>query len=72
MPSPRRSTPRWLSPAPQLAGLRALVIRRGAVLQDRVEVFGLLKPGELVLARGTEELKDGARVTPREVEKNPK
>lgn len=52
--------------------IEQVAVRRGAVLQDRVEVFGLLKPGELVLARGTEELKDGARVTPREVDKSPR
>jgi len=49
-----------------------VAVRRGATLQDRVEVFGLLHPGELVLARGTEELKDGARVTPQETDKKPR
>lgn len=49
-----------------------VAVRRGVVLQDRVEVFGPLKAGELVLARGTEELKDGAKVTPWEADKNPR
>jgi RND family efflux transporter MFP subunit len=49
-----------------------VAVRRGVVLQDRVEVFGPLKAGELVLARGTEELKDGVRVTPWEADKNPR
>lgn len=44
-------------------------VRRGAVLQDRVEVLGSLQVGELVLVRGNDELKDGTRITPREVEK---
>lgn len=38
-------------------------VQRGAMLKDRVEVFGSLEEGELVLRRGSEELKSGARVT---------
>lgn len=39
-----------------------VVVQRGAVLQDRVEVYGDLSPGDLVLKRGSEELRAGARV----------
>lgn len=46
-----------------------VAVRRGAVLQDRVEVLGPLQAGDLVLVRGNDELKDGTRITSREVEK---
>ena len=42
-----------------------VAVQRGAQLKDRVEVFGALKPGDLILRRGSEELKSGARVTVR-------
>jgi RND family efflux transporter MFP subunit len=40
-------------------------VRRGSVVGDRIEVIGQLAPGELVLKRGSEELQNGARVSPK-------
>jgi RND family efflux transporter MFP subunit len=37
-------------------------VQRGTALKDRVEVFGALQPGDTVLRRGSEELKDGTKV----------
>jgi len=37
-------------------------VQRGTALKDRVEVFGALQAGDAVLRRGSEELKDGAKV----------
>jgi membrane fusion protein (multidrug efflux system) len=37
-------------------------VQRGTVLKDTVEVFGPLQAGDLVLRRGSEELKNGATV----------
>jgi RND family efflux transporter MFP subunit len=37
-------------------------VQRGTALKDRVEVVGALQAGDTVLRRGSEELKDGARV----------
>jgi RND family efflux transporter MFP subunit len=37
-------------------------VTRGTVLKDRIEVFAALAPGDLVMKRGSEELKPGARV----------
>jgi RND family efflux transporter MFP subunit len=39
-----------------------VTVGRGIALGDKVEVFGALAPGDQVLRRGSEELKDGARV----------
>ncbi len=40
-------------------------IDRGSTMGDTIEVFGALKPGNLVLVRGSEELGNGAEVLPR-------
>jgi RND family efflux transporter MFP subunit len=40
-------------------------VQRGTALKDRVEVFGPLQPGDTILKRGSEELKDGAKVKTR-------
>jgi RND family efflux transporter MFP subunit len=40
-------------------------VQRGAAIKDSVEVFGPLNAGDLVLKRGSEELKNGARVNAR-------
>jgi hypothetical protein len=40
-------------------------VRRGSVVADRIEVIGQLAPGDLVLKRGSEELQNGARVSPK-------
>jgi RND family efflux transporter MFP subunit len=40
-------------------------VRRGAVVGERVEVIGAVAAGDLVLRRGSEEIQNGARVTPR-------
>ena len=45
--------------------LEQVPIRRGAVLADRLEVIGALAPGDLVLKRGSEELQNGAHVSPK-------
>lgn len=45
-------------------------IKRGVVLPDRVEVFGALQAKDLVLRRGSEDLKSGARVLARTVSTN--
>jgi RND family efflux transporter MFP subunit len=37
-------------------------VRRGLSLGDKTEVFGALAPGDLVLRRGSEEMKSGTRV----------
>ncbi len=42
--------------------LEVVSVERGAVLQDKVEVFGALEPGDLVLRRGSEEMKGGVKV----------
>jgi len=39
-----------------------VAVQRGTALKDRVEVFGPLQAGDLVLTRGSEELKDGTKV----------
>jgi RND family efflux transporter MFP subunit len=38
-------------------------VRRGAASGDRVEVFGNLKEGDLVVRRGTDEIREGTRIT---------
>jgi len=38
-------------------------VGRGARVGDLVEVFGPLKDGEIIVRRGTDEIRDGARVT---------
>jgi membrane fusion protein (multidrug efflux system) len=45
--------------------VRRIAIKRGKTQKNLVEVFGGLQPGELVAARGSEELDDGTRVTAR-------
>jgi RND family efflux transporter MFP subunit len=40
-----------------------VTVQRGQTLPDRVEVYGNLAAGDLVLRRGSEELKTGAHVT---------
>lgn len=40
-------------------------VRRGSTMGDMVEVFGALEPGDLVLARGSEDLLNGTEVMPR-------
>jgi RND family efflux transporter MFP subunit len=42
-----------------------VAVQRGAVVKDSVEVFGPLQAGDLVLKRGSEELKNGAKVNAR-------
>jgi multidrug efflux pump subunit AcrA (membrane-fusion protein) len=39
-----------------------IAVQRGTALKDRVEVFGALQADDVVLRRGSEELKSGARV----------
>ena len=39
-------------------------VRRGLTVGDDVEVFGDLRPGDLVVRRGTDEIRPGARVSP--------
>src|SRR5436190_13239812 len=38
-------------------------VGRGARIGDLVEVFGPLKDGDTIVRRGTDEIRDGARVT---------
>jgi len=40
-------------------------VTRGARVGDLVEVFGPLKEGDTIVRRGTDELREGAKVTPR-------
>jgi RND family efflux transporter MFP subunit len=42
--------------------IEQVAVQRGTALKDRVEVFGLLRAGDLVLTRGSEELKEGTKV----------
>jgi RND family efflux transporter MFP subunit len=42
--------------------IEQVTVQRGTALKDRVEVFGQLQPGDTILKRGSEELKDGAKV----------
>jgi membrane fusion protein (multidrug efflux system) len=46
--------------------IEQVVVQRGTVLKDRTEVFGRLQVGDAILRRGSEELKDGAKVKPRQ------
>jgi len=39
-----------------------VTVTRGAVVGNVVEVYGLLKPGDLVVRRGSDELREGTRV----------
>lgn len=41
-------------------------VRRGVALANRLEVFGSLDKGDLVLVHGSEDLRDGARVVGRQ------
>jgi RND family efflux transporter MFP subunit len=38
-------------------------VQRGATVKDRVEVFGALDAGDLIAKRGSEEMKNGTKVT---------
>ena len=40
-------------------------VKRGASMEQLVEVFGALNEGELVAVRGTDEIRQGTRVTPK-------
>jgi len=40
-------------------------VTRGARVGDLIEVFGPLKEGDTIVRRGTDELREGAKVTPR-------
>ena len=40
-------------------------VKRGQAMEQLVEVFGPLKEGDVVALRGTDELRQGSRVTPR-------
>ncbi len=41
-------------------------VRRGEPMGDLIEVFGALDPGDVVAVRGTDELREGTQVTPKE------
>jgi len=41
-------------------------VKRGASVGEMVEVLGQLRPGDLIVRRGTDELREGARVQARE------
>jgi hypothetical protein len=45
--------------------IEQVAVERGAVLKESVEIFGALKPGDQVLKRGSEELKNGTKVNAR-------
>jgi hypothetical protein len=47
--------------------LEQVPVRRGATVGERLEVVGQLAAGDLVLKRGSEELPNGARVTPKKI-----
>jgi hypothetical protein len=40
--------------------------RRGVTMGDLIEVFGALEPGDEVAVRGTDELREGTQVTPKQ------
>ena len=40
-------------------------VKRGAAMDQLVEIFGPLKEGEMVAVRGTDEIRQGTRVTPK-------
>jgi RND family efflux transporter MFP subunit len=75
----RRSGPSLLVPATAVAQttektfvdrvkdgtLEQVPVRRGAAVGDRLEIIGGLAPGDVVLKRGSEELQNGARVSPK-------
>jgi RND family efflux transporter MFP subunit len=72
----RRATPSLVVPASAIAQttertfvdrvrdgvVEQVPVRRGLAIGDKAEVFGALAPGDLVLRRGSEEMKSGARV----------
>jgi hypothetical protein len=41
-------------------------VKRGASMGDLIEVFGPLEPGDEVAVRGTDELRAGTQVTPKQ------
>jgi membrane fusion protein, multidrug efflux system len=45
--------------------LEQVTVQRGMAVKDRVEIFGALQAGDTILKRGSEELKDGAKVKTR-------
>jgi len=40
-------------------------VKRGDAMDQLIEVFGALKEGDLVAVRGTDEIRQGTRVTPK-------
>ncbi len=40
--------------------------KRGEPMGDLIEVFGALEPGDEVAIRGTDELREGTQVTPKQ------
>jgi len=47
--------------------VKRVSVQRGKVAGGQVEVFGLVKAGDIVVANGSEDLADGARVIPHQV-----
>jgi membrane fusion protein (multidrug efflux system) len=43
-----------------------VTVTRGATAGDLVEVYGALRDGDLIVRRGTDELREGTRIQPRE------
>jgi membrane fusion protein (multidrug efflux system) len=41
-------------------------VKRGQPMGDLIEVFGALEPGDEVAVRGTDELREGTQVTPKQ------
>ena len=41
-----------------------VTVRKGAIMDDMVEVFGELKPGDYVAKQGSEELENQSKVNP--------
>ena len=41
-------------------------VKRGESMGDLIEVFGALEPGDEVAIRGTDELREGTQVTPKQ------
>jgi multidrug efflux pump subunit AcrA (membrane-fusion protein) len=80
----RRSQPSLLVPPTSIVTTteRTFVIRvdnglaqwvnvgRGARVGDLIEVFGALKDGDTIVRRGTDEIREGAKVTPQPAKTN--
>src|SRR5207244_12880446 len=43
-------------------------VSRGARVGDLIEIFGALKDGDTIVRRGTDEIREGAKVTPQRSE----